>query len=116
MGDNVLFLGWNRSIPGREQASGQHFDEFMGYLGGLQASGAIDSFQPVFLGPHGGDLNGFVLITGELAKIREVTESDEWASHMVRADLHLDRFGVVPGLTGGLVAEQMRLWLASVPG
>jgi hypothetical protein len=28
-------MGWNRSVAGREAMSAQHFQEFLGYLGGL---------------------------------------------------------------------------------
>jgi hypothetical protein len=29
---NAIFFGWNRSMPGRERLSAQHFDEFVAYL------------------------------------------------------------------------------------
>jgi hypothetical protein len=35
MGTDVIFMGWNRSVAGREAMSAQHFQEFLGYLGGL---------------------------------------------------------------------------------
>ena len=38
MGFNTVFFGWNRSIPGRERLSGAHFEDFVGYLTGLQKS------------------------------------------------------------------------------
>ena len=28
MSSNVIFFGWNRSIPGRERLSAEHFGEF----------------------------------------------------------------------------------------
>ena len=40
MASNVILFGWNRSIPGREKVSAQHFGEFVQYLGGLQQKGA----------------------------------------------------------------------------
>jgi hypothetical protein len=36
MASNVIFWGWNRAIPGREHIAGEHFQEFVQYLGGLQ--------------------------------------------------------------------------------
>jgi len=68
MASNVMLFGWNRSIPGREKTSAQHFEEFVKYLGGLQQKGAIQGFDTVFLDTHGGDLNGFFLIKGDSAK------------------------------------------------
>ncbi len=41
MGSNVMLFGWNRSIPGREKVSAQHFEEFVTYLRGLQQKAAI---------------------------------------------------------------------------
>ena len=39
MATNVLLFGWNRSLPGREKSSAEHFAEFTQYLGGLQQKG-----------------------------------------------------------------------------
>ena len=62
MGTNVVFMGWDRPTPGREQMAVAHFQEFTQYLGGLQQAGTIQSFDTVLLNSHGGDLNGFALI------------------------------------------------------
>ncbi|MGA6994392.1 MAG: hypothetical protein WBX50_10900 [Candidatus Deferrimicrobiaceae bacterium] len=48
MGTSVIVVGWNRSIPGREKISAEHFDEFVKYLGGLEQKGAIQTFDIVF--------------------------------------------------------------------
>ncbi|HSR30912.1 MAG TPA: hypothetical protein VLY63_10130, partial [Anaerolineae bacterium] len=69
MSYNVVFVGWDRAVPGRETASLELFQEFHVYLGGLQGQGTIDSFETVLLAAHGGDLNGFVLIRGEQGKL-----------------------------------------------
>ena len=54
MARNVIFFAWNRSIPGREQISGAHFDEFVAYLGSQAQSGTIQGFDVVLLDNHGG--------------------------------------------------------------
>jgi hypothetical protein len=54
MSSNAVFFGWNRSIPGRERISAEHFQGFVRYLGGLQQKGAIQSFDAVLLDSHGG--------------------------------------------------------------
>lgn len=115
MSSNAIFFGWNRSLPGRERLSAEHFQQFVQYLAGLQQGGSIASFEPVFLEPHGGDLNGFFLIRGEPAKLDVVLASDEWVMHMTRAMLHLDGSGVARGLTGELVNERMALWTGLLP-
>ena len=93
MATNVLLFGWNRSPPGREKLSAEHFAEFTQYLGGLQQQGSIKSFDAVFLQPHGGDLNGFLLIRAESAQLDALVSSAEWERHMTRAMLHLDHPG-----------------------
>ena len=115
MSSNVVFVGWNRSIPGREGTSAAHFQEFAQYVGGLQQTGAVQSFEAVLLDPHGGDLNGFFLIRGESAKLDAVMASDAWQTHMTRAGMHLDGLGAIRGATGELVMERMALWSKLIP-
>jgi len=115
MSSNALFFGWNRSIPGRERASAEHFQEFVQYLNGLQQKGAIKSFDTVFLDTHGGDMNGFFLIRGESAKLDAVVSSAEWVAHMTRAAIHLDGAGAVRGVTGEMIMERMDLWTKLIP-
>jgi hypothetical protein len=110
-----VFFGWNRSIPGRDRISGQHFQEFSQYLAGLQQAGTIQSFDVVFLDPHGGDLNGFFLIRGESAKLAGMLAGQEWVTHMTRAALHLQGAGAIPGATGAAIEERMRLWMSLLP-
>jgi hypothetical protein len=115
MTSNVLLFGWNRSIPGREQISAAHFQEFIGYLTGLAKSGAIQSFDPIFLEAHGGDLNGFVLIRGEPSRLDSLMSSKEWITHVTRALLHLEGAGAVRGVSGDGVAQRMALWTQHIP-
>ena len=75
----------------------------------------IQSFEAVFLDPHGGDLNGFFLIRGEPAKLDTVIASDAWHTHLTRGGLHLDGLGVIRGATGELVMERMALWSKLIP-
>jgi hypothetical protein len=41
--------------------------------------------------------------------------SQEWATHTVRAALHLEGSGAVFGATGETVMEQMKLWTGLLP-
>ena len=115
MSSNVVFFAWNRSIPGRERLSAEHFSQFVQYLSGLQQKGAIRSFDTVFLDPHGGDMNGFFLIRGEPDKLDGLVSSPEWVTHMTRALLHLQGSGAVRGLTGDLIPARMELWSKNIP-
>ena len=115
MASNLMLFGWNRSIPGREQVSAQHFDEFVKYLGGLQQKGAIQEFEIVFLDTHGGDFNGFFLIKGDTAKLDALVSTSEWITHITRAALHLDGSGVIRGVTGDEIMGRMALWTSLIP-
>ena len=110
MSSNVIFFGWDRPVVGREQAAGELFQEFMQYLAGLQQQGAIASFEAVFLTPHGGDLNGFFLLSGENSKLDELAASEKWMSYLTRSGHYLEGAGAVRGATGDLVMEWMKLW------
>jgi hypothetical protein len=115
MSSHVIFFGWNRSIPGREQTSALHFDEFVQYLSEMQQSGMIHSFEPVFLTVHGGDLNGFFLIRGESSQLNALQESEAWIAHMTRAGLHLEGAGAVRGVSGDMVMDWMEIWMKNIP-
>jgi hypothetical protein len=115
MGPNAIFFGWNRSVPGRERLSGEHFEEFLGYLGGLKQKGTIETYEPVLLEPHGGDMNGFFLIRGDASKLDGLVATQEWQSHMVRAGMHLQGSGAVRGYMGNLINEMMGIWQQHIP-
>ncbi len=115
MGSNVILFGWDRSIPGRERLSAEHFQDFVKYLGSLQQKGSIQSFETVFLNQHGGDMNGFFLIRGETGKLDSLVSSQDWQTHMMRAALHLQRSGAVRGQTGDSVMKFMETWSKLIP-
>jgi hypothetical protein len=115
VGTNVVVFAWNRSLPGREQMSGQHFQEFVAYLQAQKDQGAITSFDPVLLEPHGGSVNGFFLIQGEPDKLAALTSSPDWVQHQIRAMLHLDGAGTWRGVTGAGVGERMAMWMQALP-
>ena len=115
MSTNVIFMGWNRAVAGREAQSGPLFQEFLQYLGGQQQEGTIQSFESVFLSPHGGDLNGFVLIRGETSKLDALQSSEEWLTYTTRAGQMMEGLGVVRGATGELVMKWMDVWNKVLP-
>ena len=76
MADRILFIGWNRVVAGREQQAMQLWQKSMEFYGGLQSNGRIDSFEPVLLSAHGGDLNGYMILRGDADKLAGVQEDD----------------------------------------
>ena len=115
MGTNVVFLGWNQPMPGRERMAIEHFGEYMQYLGGLQQAGTIQAFDAVFLNPHGGDLNGFVFIRGDSARLDALLSSEPWEMHLIRAGLELAGLGMLRGVTGELLMQQQAAYTRTIP-
>lgn len=68
------------------------------------------SNDTVLLEPYGGDLNGFILISGDGGKLARLTASPEWVGHQVRAVFHLDGCAIVRGVSGAGVQTRMGLW------
>lgn len=116
MATNTVMFGWKRALAGREHLSAQHFDEFVGYLSGLQNEGRIDSFEPVLLDPNSSGLIGFFLIRADDPLLSAMLSSEAWTDHMVRAMIHLDEPTLVRAVSGQLVQERMGKWSAAIPG
>jgi len=115
MGPNMVFFGWGDVKTGREQMAGQLFGEFVQYLGGQQQQGMIESFQAVFLDPHGGDLQGFFLIHGETGKLDALLNSTAWITYVTQASLYLNSVGAIRATTGDVLMERMAVWTSLIP-
>jgi hypothetical protein len=102
-----LFIGWGQPIPGREQKAVQAFQEVMQFYGRLQQEGEIESFEPILLEPHGGDLNGFVLIRGDAEKLARLRISAEFNSYTALAQLLLTDVGIVGAMYGDELQQVM---------
>jgi hypothetical protein len=111
MADFGLFIGFGQPVRGREQKATQVFNEAVELWTRWQNDGTIESWQPVFLEPHGGDLGGFFLLWGERDKIAQVRGSDELARVATRAQLIVESFGIVGAETGDRISSQMQLFL-----
>jgi hypothetical protein len=107
MADAGLFIGWDTPVRGREAQASESFEEALGYFQRLQEEGRIESFEPVFLEPHGGDLGGFILLRGEPEKLAAVRVSDEFTELIQRAALLVEGMGVVGASLAGRLQRQM---------
>ncbi len=116
MADRILFIGWNRPIVGREQQANQVFQKSMAFYGKLQGDGRIDSFEPVLLAAHGGDLNGFVMLKGDAGKLAEIREDDAFNELVIEAGYCVEGFGVVSGYIGEGLTEVLSRWLKLIGG
>ena len=100
MADAGLFIGWGQVVRGREKRALEVFNESVEYWGGLQGDGKIESFEVVLLTPHGGDLAGFALIRGSADQINALRIDEEFERRITRADLIVERQGVVDAVLG----------------
>jgi hypothetical protein len=105
MANAALFMGWNRAVIGREQRAMDLFAKATEYYAKSQSEGKIESFEPVILSAHGGDLNGFFLIKGDATKLSELRREDTFMEHLIEAGLCLEGFGVIEAVIGDRITE-----------
>lgn len=110
MAGEALFIGWGPPVRGREKQALGVFQEAMEYYGRLQQAGRIERFEAILLAPHGGDLNGFIMLYGERAALAEIRFSEEFERLLVRAASIIDAPGVVPAYSGEALGRQMSLF------
>jgi hypothetical protein len=79
----------------------------MEYFGGLEADGRIESVEPVFLEPHGGDLQGFFFLRGDAEKLAALRVDSEFQTAIIRAGLVVDNVGVVGASMGARLESLM---------
>ena len=110
MADRVLFIGWNRPVVGREQQAQKLFMKAMEFYAKLLAEGRIEGFDTVLLNPHGGDLNGLVILKGTAAKLAEVQRDESFINMQAEGNYCLEGLGVIFGLTGNAIGDFMVRW------
>lgn len=114
MADYGLFVGWGEVPRGRERKALDEFRDTIQYYAELQEKGEIESFEPVILEPHGGDLLGFVLIRGEREKVARLRVDKEFQRRVVRGGLIVDNFGVIGAAIGDTVSQDLVTYLQQV--
>jgi hypothetical protein len=114
MADAGLFIGFGEPVRGRESQAVELFNETIGYYARLQEEGQIESFEPVFLEPHGGDLGGFILIRGDAEKLASLRVSEEFTQLSLRAGLIVANFGVVGADLAQRIERQMEYYVEQI--
>ena len=105
MADAGLFIGWGAPVRGREAKGLEVFGEALAYYARLQQDGVIEGFETGILEPHGGDLQGFVLVRGSEEKLAQLRVDDEFVRLSTRAGLVVEGVGVI-GVSLGDGLEQ----------
>lgn len=107
MSESGLFVGWGQTVRGREKRSLDVFNDAVTYYGARLADGSIDSFEPVILNPHGGDLQGFFLIKGSAQGLAAMTASEEFQRLHLRATMIVENLGIIEAWVGDGVLTQL---------
>jgi hypothetical protein len=110
MADAGLFLGWGEVVRGREDRALEVFNETIEYYGQLQSDGRIESFDVALLEPHGGELQGFVLLRGSDEQIDTVHRDDDFQRLMTKASLIVDDLGLIPAYIGEGLGRAMSIY------
>jgi hypothetical protein len=76
----------------------------------LRDAGEIESFEPVLLEPHGGDLGGFVLVRGSREQLQGLRANEDFRRLNARSGRVVDGFGVVDAHVGGGLEAQVSLY------
>ena len=76
--------------------------------------GAVDSFEPCLIAPHGGDLDGFILVRGERSKLSTMRFSEEFEELVSKCLVSVDGFGVVEAYVGESVTTQLQRYAKNI--
>jgi hypothetical protein len=106
MATGALVIGWGPTVRGRELKALQVFNEAIQFYTRLQQQGTIESFEPVALEPHGGDLNGFLILRGDREKLNALRSSEEFLHLTNRAAQIVDNLGVITAFIGEELQRQ----------
>jgi hypothetical protein len=107
MADAGLFIGWGEVVRGREAEAVETFNSTVEYFAGLQADGEIETFEPVFLEQHGGDLNGFFFVRGDAERLSALRVDPDFEAVILRAGLIVNNIGVVGAAMGARLERQI---------
>jgi hypothetical protein len=114
MAEAGLFVGWGPPVHSREAKGLEVFNEALSWYGKQQESGAFESFEVVLVGPHGGDLYGFILVKGSQDQIASLRADDEFIRLHTRAGLVVDRLGVVDAVVDEAVGQQVSIYQEAI--
>jgi hypothetical protein len=110
MADAAIFVGFGAPARARERQAVALLEEWVAFCSGLRDRGELESFEPVLLDPHGGDLGGFLLLRGEAERLDRLRRDGEFRRLSVRTGLVVDGFGVVGAHTGDALGTQLSLY------
>ena len=105
-----LFIGWGAPVQGREAKGLEVFSEALAFHGKCQEAGEIETFEVVFLSPHGGGLARFILVRASVQQCAALRAREDFQRTTARAGLVVDDLGDIDALTGDGVGEQVGIY------
>jgi hypothetical protein len=110
MADAGLFIGWGQVVRGREDRALDVFNETIELYGQMQSDGRIESFDVALLEPHGGELQGYVMLRGSEEQIDAVRRSEDFERVMTKGSLIVEDLGVINAAIGEGLARAMAIY------
>jgi hypothetical protein len=114
MADAGLFIGWGAPIRGREAKGLEVFSEALAYYARLEQEGVIEGFETAILEPHGGDLQGFILLRGTEDSLAKLRGDDEFVRMTTRATLIVESVGVIGAAIGDGLADAISVYQEAI--
>jgi len=109
MYEEAIFIGWKRPVPGKESAAIELLGMATSFFQKEKRADNITDVQTVFLSAHAGDLNGFVLVRGEPAKLDALRRDDDFVNIAMKSTIVLEGFCIIPSYVG----ESLQKYLAA---
>lgn len=114
MADSGLFIGWSTPVRGREAKGLDVFADALAFQQKAQEAGETESYEVALLEPHGGGLNGFILVRGSEEQIAAQRANEEFQRINARASLVVDDLGVVDVALGEGTGEQIGIYRQAI--
>jgi hypothetical protein len=108
--DAGLFIGWGEVVRGREDRALEVFNETLEFYGQLQADGRIEDFEVALLDPHGGELQGYVMLRGSEEQIDSVRRGEDFIGLMTKASLIVDDLGIIGASIGESLGRAISIY------
>lgn len=109
---NALFIGWNRTVPGREAQAGELFSNYMELFASLTAAESVERVTPCFLTSHGGAVNGFWLVEGTNDQLQALRSHEQFYKLTLVSGMIMEGFSVIDAFTGAALQQAMTDWTA----
>jgi hypothetical protein len=108
MSNAAIYIRWGRGTVGRETKGLEVFSQALEYYASLEKQKKIAAHR-TYIATNGSmhQLAGFILLEGEVAQLREVVDSDEFRSLLLRATQVVEELEVVHMNTGDEVQKSV---------